>query len=198
MKKGPSQKKPPKKPPSPVGIIPMGRVGEISVRVIAANIQAVLDWPVEILDPLEIPHEAYMEQRQQYDAGLLLKYLSNLPREKCSRVLAVATVDLCVPILTYVFGEAELGGRSAVVSDFRLRHNDDGSAVPVEIYYERLAKVALHELAHTLSVYHCNDPSCLMFYSSKVHQLDRIKILLCDRCGFMVRGQIEHVARESE
>ncbi|MFZ0052641.1 MAG: archaemetzincin, partial [Desulfobaccales bacterium] len=132
------------------------------LRVIAANIQALLEAPVEMLPAMAIPEEAFQHHRGQYDVGLVLKYLAEFPFPHHSRVLAVTNVDLCTPILTYVYGEAEFGLNLAIVSDFRLKHTEDGIMVSEGIYYERLAKVALHEIAHTFSLYHCETPKCLM------------------------------------
>ena len=90
--------------------------------MIAVNIQALLEAPVEILPAVAIPEEAFQSHRGQYDVGLILKY-SGLNRLcQCPpRVLAVTDVDLCTPILTFVYGEAELGLSLAIVSDFRLK-----------------------------------------------------------------------------
>ena len=105
----------------------MGRMPQTVLRVIAANIQALLEAPVEMLPEMAIPEEAFQRHRGQYDAGLVLKYLARFSFPHHSRILAVTDVDLCTPIHTFVFGEAELGLRLAIVSDFRLKHREDGS-----------------------------------------------------------------------
>lgn len=43
---------------SHLGLVEMGRIGEFAVRVVAANIQAMIGIPVDILPPMEIPLEA--------------------------------------------------------------------------------------------------------------------------------------------
>ena len=103
------------------------------------------------------------------------------------RVLAITDMDLCAPIFTYVFGEAELGLKLAIVSDFRLKDGEDGTPAPISVHYERLAKVALHEIAHTLSLYHCENPKCLMQVSPLVRNLDEVDIWFCERCSFVLR-----------
>jgi archaemetzincin len=175
---------------SHLGLVEMGRVGEFAVRVVAANIQAMMGIPVDILAPMEIPGEAFQHHRQQYDAGLVIKHLKESVSVEQSRILALLTADLCNPILTYVYGEAEIGGSIAVVSTFRLSQNEDGSPATKERYYERLAKVALHEVAHTFLLYHCEDPRCLMRFSPKVSALDQIVLAFCDRCEFMLRENV--------
>ena len=183
----------PSKSPRSVGLIEMGHLGEVAVRVVAANLQSVLGMDADILAPLAVPEEAFQQHRQQYDAGLILKYLGGRSFPRHLRVLAVTTVDLCSPILTYVYGEAEIGGKTAVISNFRLRANEDGGTVPIHRYYERLAKVALHEMAHTFSVYHCESSKCLMHFSAKIHHLDEIEISFCERCEFMLASNLKHL-----
>jgi len=177
----------------PLGLIEMGRLGEVAMRVVAANVQALIGMSVDTLDPLDVPPETFQKHREQYDAGLIIEHLRQLSFPSHARILAVTTVDLCTPILTHVFGQAEVGGRAAVVSNFRLRSNEDGSPAPLDRYYERLAKVSLHETAHTLSVYHCEDKQCLMHLSARVEHLDRLEIAFCKRCEFMLRENLKYL-----
>lgn len=178
-----------------LGLIEMGRIGEFAVRVVAAHVQTLIGIPVDILNPVEIPEEAFLHHRQQYDAGLVIKHLNGLANFPQSRILGIVTADLCIPILTYVYGEAEVGGKVAVVSTYRLSQNEDGSPTAKDRYYERLAKVALHEVAHTFSLYHCDDPRCLMHFSPKMAHLDHITLAFCDRCEFMLRENVLQLYR---
>lgn len=171
----------------------MGRVSHTALRVIAANIQTLLGTPVEMLAAMEIPEEAFQPHRGQYDAGLVLKHLAQCSFPHHSRLLAITDVDLCTPIHTYVFGEAELGLSRAIVSDFRLRHLENGDMTPEGTYYERLAKVALHELAHTFSLYHCETPKCLMRFSYGLGHLDELGIFFCERCSFALRQSLKNL-----
>lgn len=170
-----------------LAVLPLGPIGEMAVRITAANLQAVLEIPVDIRPAAELPAEAYEPTRRQYDAARLLEDLVRICPGGYGKVLGVAAADLCIPILTYVFGEAQLGGKAAVVSGWRLRSSPSGVAVPLEHYYERLAKVALHEVAHTLSLYHCEEPGCLMNFSSTLADLDRLNLTFCERCRFSLR-----------
>jgi archaemetzincin len=174
----------------PLGVVQMGRLRELTVRIVVAHLQTLLGIPVDVLEPREVPEHALQHHRQQYDAGIILNYLAQLSYPGYGRILALTNVDLCIPILTYVFGEAEVGGRVAVISNFRLRHNEDGTTAREEQYYERMAKVALHEVGHTLSVYHCENPKCLMHYSPKVHHLDKVELFFCERCEFILHKSL--------
>jgi archaemetzincin len=188
----PSQ--PRKKPHVPsIALIKMGRMPPTVLRVIAANIQAILEAPVEMLPAMVIPKEAFQSHRCQYDAGLVLKYLARFSFPHHSSILAITDVDLCTPIHTFVFGEAELGLSLAIVSDFRLKHMETGIMTSEGIYYERLAKVALHEIAHTLSLYHCETPKCLMRFSYGLGHLDELDIFFCERCSFILRQSLRNL-----
>jgi len=173
-----------------LGLIEMGRLGEVAVRVVAANLQGVLGIPVDLLQPMSVPTESFQEHRKQYDAGLILKHLARGSFPNHLGVLALTTVDLCSPILTYVYGEAQVGGTTAIVSTYRLRGNEDGSIVSLDQYYERLAKVSLHEVAHILSMFHCEKEDCLMYYCSKTHHLDRLGIAFCRRCEYVLKKNL--------
>jgi archaemetzincin len=182
-----------KKTPAPsIALIKMGQIPHTALRVVAANLQTLFAAPVEMLADMAIPEEAFQPHRGQYDAGLVLKYLSQFSFPY-SRLLAVTDVDLCTPIHTFVFGEAEMGKSLAIVSDFRLKYLEDGIMAPEGTYYERLAKVALHEIAHTFSLYHCDTPKCLMCFSYGLSHLDELDILFCERCGFALRQSLRNL-----
>ncbi len=73
------------------------------------------------------------------------------------RMLGVVAVDLYIPILTFVFGEAQMGGPCAVVSAHRLRQELYGLPPDPELFRQRVLKEAVHELGHTLNLTHCDD-----------------------------------------
>lgn len=173
-----------------LAVIPIGPIGELAVRMIAANLQAVFEVPVDLLAAAELPDHAFEETRQQYDAGRLLDHLAGICPNRYGKVLGVVAVDLCIPILTYVFGEAQLGGTAALVSGYRLRGSAAGAPVPMDQYYERLAKVALHEMAHTFTLYHCLEPGCVMNSSAKLEDLDRLDPVFCQRCEFSLQRNL--------
>ncbi len=174
-----------------IGLIDMGHTPDTVLRVVAANVQTMFEVRVDTLAPMSIPEDALQLHRGQYDAGLILKHLSRLSFSGHPRILAITDVDLCSPVLTYVFGEAQMGAKSAIVSDFRLRESGDGARAPSAVYYERIVKVALHEIAHTLSLYHCETPGCLMQMSPGTGDLDKLNIYFCDRCSFVLHRNMK-------
>jgi archaemetzincin len=98
-------------------------------------------------------------------------------------VLAVTEADLYVPVLTFVFGEAQLGGPRAIVSAHRLREEFYGLPRDEKKLDARLAKEALHELGHTLGLRHCDDWRCVMASSHAVERLDLKEAQYCRQCA---------------
>jgi len=164
-----------------VGIMRLGAVGEAVLDIVAANLQEILHVPVDILPARQAPEFAYNNNRKQYHAALILKKLAE-SRRPHPRILAVVSVDLFIPVLTHVFGEAQMGGRAAVVSLHRLRQKEEGSRVPLDTFYERAVKVAIHEMAHTFDLVHCNQAECVMRFSSGPGDLDKLPLFFCDYC----------------
>jgi archaemetzincin len=124
---------------------------------------------------------AYDAARDQYYSSAILAQLA--PRGEHRAILAVTTTDLYVPVLTFVFGEAQLGGPRAIVSLRRLKDEFYGMAPSPEKLSERLAKEALHELGHTLGLRHCDNWRCVMSSSHAVERLDVKESQYCGRCA---------------
>ena len=171
----------------PVGVVPIGNVSEITPKAIAGNILGYLNLDADILTPLPNPVYAFDERRLQYDAGLIIKTLESRPFHGYDKVIGVLDVDLFVPVFTHVFGEARQGGRSALVSLYRLKKDKDGSTSPLSIQLERAAKVALHELGHLFDLFHCTNKKCLMCFSGSLEDLDETPLYFCRYCSIIFR-----------
>jgi len=174
----------------PVGVVPLGEVPEIALKVIAAHISGYYKLSVQILPPLGHPDYAFHERRFQYDAGIILKAFESIQFEDYEKVIGVLNPDLFVPIFTYVFGEAKQGGKFALVSLFRLDKNPDGSSSLSSLIFERAAKVALHELGHLFNLFHCREKRCLMHFSGGIQDLDETSINLCRHCSTFLKDHL--------
>ncbi len=126
-------------------------------------------------------------RRNQYYSTAILEAMQPLA-EKGARLLAVTSVDLYVPVLTFVFGEAQLTGSCAVVSLYRLREQFYGLPPREDLMRERLAKEAIHELGHTFGLRHCDDWRCVMTSSHGVERLDVKGAEFCGLCDRVVAG----------
>ncbi len=125
--------------------------------------------------------------RDQYYSTAILQAMQPLARPG-TRLLAVTSLDLYVPVLTFVFGEAQLTGSCAVVSLHRLREEFYGLPPREGLMRERLVKEAVHELGHTFGLTHCDDWRCVMTSSHGVERLDVKGAEFCFLCGRVVAG----------
>lgn len=142
---------------------------------------------VRYRNPWFDPEAAFDPGRGQYRATLLLKALLDDPQaDPAERVLGVTEVDLFTPVLTYVFGEAQLRGRAAVVSCNRLRSEVYGLPPDPRQLYERLHKEAVHELGHTFGLLHCRAIGCVMRASTYAEDIELKQASFCERCRGVV------------
>ena len=80
--------------------------------------------------------------RGQYYSSAILQRIERTC-DPDARVLGVAVCDLYVPVLTFVFGEAQLDGNCAVVSVARLSEEFYGLPRREEVLRQRLVKEAV-------------------------------------------------------
>jgi archaemetzincin len=154
----------------------------------AEDVAGEFQYPVNLKDcSLDISH-FYNPGRRQYDANELLKMISkNAPREAL-KVIGMVRVDLYIPILTYIFGQAALNGRTGVASLYRLRNEHYGLEPDEGLLVDRFSKVVIHELGHTIGLIHCRNPVCVMRSSTYVEDLDQKERHLCHRCREKIRS----------
>ena len=104
-----------------VHLLPVGKLDGAILRELRDAIPRRLHVACEVL-PYELdPTPSYHAERQQYHSSEILQRMQALVRAHYWRLLAIANVNLYIPILKYVFGEAQMGGPCAVVSVHRLR-----------------------------------------------------------------------------
>lgn len=136
------------------------------------------------LAPINIdPEIAYDTSRSQYNSTeILAELLKNLP-SGASKVLGVTDVDLFIPVLTFVFGEAQLDGPAALVSTHRLRNQFYGLPRDGTLLQDRLDKEAIHEVGHTFGLVHCPDQTCVLNSSTYVENIDLKGKAFCMSCS---------------
>src|ERR1039457_2074192 len=115
---------------------------------------------------------AYDAGRRQYGSIGVLQMVARLCPDDGAKLLAVTDRDLFVPVLTFVFGQAQLGGRVGVISLARLRQEFYGLAPSREIFLERAYKEALHATGHLFGLVHCAERKCAMSLATAVRQID--------------------------
>jgi archaemetzincin len=136
------------------------------------------------------PAFAYSATRLQYHSTQILARLLETPSPVGAKTLGVCDVDLFIPILTFVFGEAQLGNRAALISVHRLRQPFYGLPADGRLFYERCEKEAVHELGHAFGLIHCQGFECVMHFSKSIEQVDLKQSLFCPSCaGLLARSR---------
>lgn len=148
---------------------------------LAAGLARTFHTPCQIRPELFDVTFARDAARQQYYSTAILQRLERAC-DPDARVLGVTTCDLFVPVLTFVFGEAQLDGNCAAVSLARLREESYGLPASEALLRERLLKEAVHELGHTFGLRHCVDWRCVMTSSHAVERLDVKTADFCAQC----------------
>lgn len=165
-----------------VELLPIGKVDERLLMDLGPALADVFRVPCRILPTRMDPHFAFHSERQQYHSSEILHRMQNYAADGAWRILGITSFDLYIPILTFVFGEAQMGGPCAVVSAHRLTQEFYGLPSDPELLRTRLIKEAVHEVGHTLDLTHCDDYSCAMAPSHAVEWIDLKEAALCASC----------------
>lgn len=164
----------------PIRVVPIGSVERTLLDVCCAALRRVYRVDCSTVRQAIDPAFAFHAERNQFHSTALVEHLAR--HAAGARILGVAAVDLYVPILTFVFGEAQLGGAAAVISSHRLDQEFYGLSRDVALTRNRAVKEAVHEIGHTYGLTHCDDYSCAMAASHSVEWLDIKGEALCDSC----------------
>ena len=126
---------------------------------------------------------AFDASRGQYNSTALLAQLVKTYSDTDEKKIAVVEVDLFIPVLTFVFGEAQLRGIAAVVSTHRLANPFYGLQENQTLSFDRLEKEVVHELGHTFGLFHCHQFECVMRSSTYVEEIVLKRVSLCADCS---------------
>lgn len=124
----------------------------------------------------------YNPGRRQYDANRLLSLIADTSPDENAKVTGLFRVDLYIPILTYIFGQAMLNGHSSVASIYRLRNEMYGLKKNEPLLLSRTTKEVIHELGHNFGLIHCHVQTCVMRSSTYVEDIDQKSHNLCQAC----------------
>ena len=173
---------------SSILLVPVPPVDRKLLQTLLHPLGAAFGIPVSLYPRDRIdPTRAYDPLRNQYNSTEVLSSVLEQFGGNSNKVLGVTSVDLFVPVLTFVFGEAQLDGTAALVSTFRLDDSFYGLAPNQQRHEERLIKEAVHELGHTFGLIHCHDYNCVMHSSTSVEEIDVKGMEFCGKCKESLR-----------
>jgi archaemetzincin len=181
--------------PHTVLISPIGPFDPILLETVAQGIQRVFGLESTVSSLISDLAFAFDPKRDQYHSTPILAKLAAAAPAWALKVLAITKVDLFIPILTHVYGEAQLGGRACIVSFFRLNEGPSILHAP-QIHVERLVKEAVHELGHTFRLRHCPSPVCLMHYCRSEADVDRKSDQLCRYCQVLLQDELRRTGTQ--
>jgi archaemetzincin len=177
-------------------LIPVAFEESALLPAIRPTIAQITGFDTEIVHRRTSIYEFYRSERSQYDGGLILEKLE--PKIDADKAIIYTTVDLFIPIFTFVFGLAKLNGKLAIVSTHRLNPVFYGLPPDKDRLQQRLIKETIHELGHLLNLRHCADYRCVMASSNTADELDVKGEAYCDNCQAAIQFDGEADKRISE
>jgi len=136
---------------------------------------------------------SYNPARDQYNSTTILQGLSEKLPPEFIKVLGITKVDLFIPVLTHVYGEAQLQGNASIISLYRLKQ-DLCSETPREHFRNRIVKESLHELGHCFNLKHCREKSCIMHYCRSTYDVDQKDYGFCRYCEIFLQDEFKRLA----
>jgi archaemetzincin len=134
-----------------------------------------------------MPVTAFNAVRKQYEALQVMRAIAETVPDDATRALGIIEEDLSIPMLTFVFGQAQLQGRLALMSLARLRQEFYKLPANRELMFTRVIKEALHELGHTFGLVHCPTSACVMTLANDIQHVDGKKSEFCGGCALLLR-----------
>ncbi|MDP3462818.1 MAG: archaemetzincin family Zn-dependent metalloprotease [Bacteroidales bacterium] len=165
-----------------ITLVSMGYFERNLLESVAKSVGHEYQTIVEIRDA-HVDLSIYFDPaRKQYNGNKLLKDIELQYAHDDGKTIGLVSVDLFIPILTYIFGQAFLNGRSGIASSYRLSNERYGLPHDNALLTERFTKEVIHELGHAYGLIHCHTPRCVMQSSTYVEDIDQKKISLCTNC----------------
>ncbi len=165
-----------------ITLISFGYFEKELLERIVNDVEREFSFPVKTLDGHLDLSEFYDRARRQYDGNRLLIEIDYLLGSDKVKTLGLFNVDLYIPILTYIFGQAFLNGRTGIASIYRLSNERYGIKADEKVFVDRIRKEVIHELGHTFGLIHCRNSTCVMRSSTYVEDIDQKGATLCNQC----------------
>ena len=163
-----------------ITLVPIGEVEKSALESLSQPLTEAFGQRTWVGGGIKLPRGSWNQRRGQYLASMLLAELP--PPGLGGRVLGVVDKDIFAPGLNFVFGEADITGRKAIISLVRLRQEFYGLLRNENLFQERALKEAVHEMGHTYELKHCPNPTCVMRFSNSLRDTDLKTWNFCSIC----------------
>ncbi|MDZ4797374.1 MAG: hypothetical protein SGI92_04385 [Bryobacteraceae bacterium] len=184
---------------SGVLIVTWGECSQEFMDEARASVADELGAPMTLVDTGFDSSFAFDAKRRQYNSGLLLHRMVEWCPPEADCVIGLIEEDLFIPMLSFVYGQAQVGGPCGLVAAARLRQEFYHMRGDATLFRRRARKEVLHEIGHTLTLVHCADPQCVMSLATGLPQVDRKSETYCPPCRLIALEQVqawEHSGRK--
>ncbi len=162
-----------------ITIVPLGNVPDSLLKKVREELKATYRMIGDVVKVEEMPVSILNKFRNQYRSDLLLDHLE---KNHGGRILGITKEDMYTEGLNFIFGQAKLKGRVAIVSICRLDPVFFHQPKDDVLFELRIVKETIHEIGHVLGLEHCNNRGCVMNFSNTVGDVDKKTKYLCDMC----------------
>jgi archaemetzincin len=171
-------------------LLPIEPIKPVYYAAIGDAVEAAFDIPHKVFKANIKSESAYDYSREQYNSTFLLSKILEFLPDNTLKIVGITDVDLFVPVLTFVFGEAQLNGKAALVSVSRLKNEFYGLPKNEKVLMDRIGKEVIHELGHTFGLFHCKNYACVMSSSMYVENIDLKSSEFCGDCRNILNNNI--------
>jgi archaemetzincin len=178
---------------SAIDLIAIGYVEENILLAVNAALWDTFGFEVRRVADMAIQDSAFDNQRRQYNSELILRTLYDTRPAQSLRILGITGGDLFIPMLSFVFGQAQLNGPVAIISFARLYQEFYHLPGNELLTLKRIIKEAIHEVGHTFGLTHCMNTACPMSLSTSITHLDSKGAELCDSCRIVLREHLNSI-----
>lgn len=124
----------------------------------------------------------FSTDRKQYFSTQIIAEAIKLTNQYNGKIVLITDVDIFVPALTFIFGEAQLNGKHSILSVCRLHEEFYTGISSEDLLLQRTIKEILHELGHNFGLRHCSDWDCVMHSSNGIEEVDIKGLSYCAKC----------------
>ncbi len=172
-----------KTPVKVIQILPLGYVHPDYITEVKSAIKKFYGYDSNVLPSVDFTNDIIAASGVRLDAGKILdKYTTTTHR------LIITERDIAYNCPERdnrewgIFGLSYISKPICVISTFRL-NRCNGKFVPIKQLYDRIDKIALHEIGHNLGLDHCSTLHCMMSPAGgSIKEVDEEKIWFCDQC----------------